>query len=269
MKKFKIVYIFITLGTLIVLGYLGFSIWNFSNDDKDIICTDIEINLIDKDKIKLISPNEIAKIIENLDLGPIGKKYKKIQTEAIEDALLKNPMIKTAECYKTPSGILKLDVLQRSPKFIIAGQESYYIDNDRKLLPISLNYAAYLPIVSGRVTKSLATGIVYDFVDFLEKNPFWNAQIEQIYIREDMKVELIPRVGDAVIILGKFDNFSSKLENLKKLYDHGFSTIGWNRYQEIDLQFENQIVCKKISTEHTKPLVHTVQINDSSVVKKL
>jgi len=142
-------------------------------------------------------------------------------------------MIKKVECYKTPSGTLCLEVQQRSPKFIIAGNESYYVDTDRKFLPISLNYSVYVPVVSGRVTKSMATGVIYDFVSYLEENPFWNAQIEQIYIREDMNVELIPRVGDAVIMLGKLNNFAVKLDNLHKLYTQGFNVMGWNRYEKI------------------------------------
>lgn len=268
MKISKIGYIFIILGITIVLGYLGFSIWSFSNKDKDIICVDLNIYFIDKEKIKLISETEIAKILESHGLNPIGKTYKRIRTESIENELLKNPMIKKVECYKTPSGTLCLEVQQRSPKFIIAGNESYYVDTDRKFLPISLNYSVYVPVVSGRVTKSMATGVIYDFVSYLEENPFWNAQIEQIYIREDMNVELISRVGDAVIMLGKLNNFAVKLDNLHKLYTQGFNVMGWNRYEKIDLQYENQIVCTK-KGKHTKPKVEIVENNDSSVVKKL
>lgn len=269
MKISKIGYVFIILGIAIILGYLGFSIWSFSNKDNGIVCNKLDIYLVDKDEIKLISQTEIAKILDNNDLNPVGKAYKRIETESIERELMKNPMIKNAECYKTPSGAIRLDVLQRSPKFIIAGQESFYVDADRKLLPVSLNYAIYVPVVTGRVTKSLATGPIYDFVSYLEENPFWNAQIEQIYICEDLNIELIPRVGDAVIMLGKLENYKVKLENLRKLYKQGFNVMGWNRYERIDLQYENQIVCTKVGAEHAKPVVEIVQNNDSSVVKKL
>lgn len=269
MKTSKIGLVFILLGTLIVLSYLGFSIWSFSHKDKDIVCNKLDIYLTDKEDIRLISQKEIAKILDNKDLNPVGRTYKNIETESIERELMKNPMIKNAECYKTPSGSVRLDVLQRIPKFIIAGQESFYVDVDRKILPVSLNYAVYVPVVTGRVTKSMATGPVFDFVSYLEENPFWNAQIEQIYICEDMTIELIPRVSDAVIVLGKLENYKVKLENLHKLYKQAFNVMGWNRYERIDLQYENQIVCTRAGAEHAKPKIETVQNNDSTASKKI
>jgi cell division protein FtsQ len=115
----------------------------------------------------------------------------------------------------------------------------------------------------------MTTRQIFDFVNYLEKDTFWNAQIEQIYIREDLIVELIPRVGNAVIILGRFDNFEKKLRNLHQLYTQAFNVIGWNRYDKIDLQFQGQIVCTKTGT---KPMIikrDTVVVNDSLSIKKI
>ena len=116
-------------------------------------------------------------------------------------------------------------------------------------MPVSTNYAAYVPVVSGRVTISMASGKLFDFVGFVADDPFWNAQIEQINVRDDLKIELVPRVGDAIIMLGTLDNYASKLEKLKKLYARGFNVIGWNRYRMIDLQYKDQIVCDKMGEQ--------------------
>lgn len=269
MKISKTGYIFISLGVILVLGYIIFAVIKFSQDDKDIVCNNLEIILTDQDKITLISQAEIAKILETEDLNPMGKKYKSIRTEKIEDVLHKNPMIKRAECYKTTYGTVKLEITQRTPKFMIAGFENYYIDNDRKLLPVSLSYAAYVPVVSGSVTKTMATGVLFDFVSYLETDQFWNAQIEQIYVRPDQTIELVPRVGDAIIYLGNTVNYQKKLSNLLKLYKEGFNTTGWNRYAKIDLQYENQIVCTRKSNTSTESIVDIVQKNDSNLTKEL
>jgi cell division protein FtsQ len=126
-----------------------------------------------------------------------------------------------------------------------------------------------VPVVSGTVTKSFATGKLFDFVSFIVGDPFWNAQIEQIYIREDLKIVLVPRVGDATIVLGKLDNYELKLEKLYRLYKGGFNTMGWNHYEKIDLQYDNQIVCTKKGLKTTHPKIEIVQNNDSSTVKKI
>lgn len=261
--------ILISLCIIAVLSYIGFVVWEYADADKSIICTNLDVQMKDESSMRLISEFEIAKILDSKGLNPVGEKYKNISTEEIERELLRNGMIKTAECYKTTSGKVIVEVKQRTPKFLIAGNDSYYVDSDRKLMPVSLNYAAYVPVVSGRVLKGMATHEIFDFVSYLEKDTFWNAQIEQIFIRDDLRVELIPRVGNGVILLGKFENFESKLRNLHQLYKQAFNVVGWNRYDKIDLQYQGQIVCTKTGT---KPIVikrDTVVVNDSLAIKKI
>lgn len=230
----------------------------------------MEVIMKDDRSIRFISEKEIARILDQNSLNPVGARLGRISTEKIEAKLLENELIKSAECYKTNSGKIVVEVKQRTPKYLIAGNQSYYVDTDRKFMPVSLNYAAYVPVVSGRVLRGMAVNEIFNFVSYLEKDTFWNAQIEQIYIREDLKAELIPRVGNSVIILGSFDNFEKKLRNLKALYTKGFTQLGWNRYDKIDLQYKGQIVCTKTGT---KPEVaikpDTTVVNDSSIVKKI
>ena len=262
-------YVLITFFTTLVLGYLAFSIWYFSGREKENVCRKLEIVMAESNGKQLVTETEVAQILENNDLNPIGKTIKNINTESIEDILHKNPMIKVAECYKTPSGIVHIRILQRCPKFRVVGWGSYYIDNDRKTMPISKNYAAYVPVVSGRATVSMMTGKMFDFVTFLEENPFWNAQIEQIYIRDDLKIELVPRVGDAIIMLGTLDNYQAKLEKLRKLYVKGFNVVGWNKYKLIDLQYKDQVVCSKDGQKTQQSKVVTDSKKDSIIARKL
>ena len=65
MKISKTGYIFISLGVILVLGYIIFAVIKFSQDDKDIVCNNLEIILTDQDKITLISQAEIAKILDS------------------------------------------------------------------------------------------------------------------------------------------------------------------------------------------------------------
>jgi len=268
-------YILITFFTTLILGYLVFSVWYFSGSDKENVCKRLDIELVDSTKVQLITQKDIAQILEESNLNPIGKTIKYIHTEDIERLLYKNPMIKVAECYKTPSGIVNIRIQQRIPKFRVVGLGSYYIDINRKQMPVSQNYAAYVPVVSGKVTVSMAAGRIFDFVTFLEENPFWNAQIEQIVVRDDRKIELIPRVGDAVIMLGTLDNFKTKLGKLQKLYLKGFNVIGWNRYKVIDLQYKDQVVCNKDMQTEPQPIAaqiakkDSVEKKDSIIARKL
>ena len=262
-------YILISISIALILGYFVFSLWYFSGKENENVCSRLDIVLIDSTKIQLITEKDIAQILDDNKLNPVGKTVKYIQTESIEQILRKNPMIRQAECYKTPTGIVNIKIKQRLPKFRVVGLGSYYIDVDRKPMPISGNYSAYVPIVSGRVTVSMACRQLFDFVTFLEENPFWNAQIEQIYVREDSRIELIPRIGDAVIMLGSLDNFQAKLSKLYKLYQQGFNVIGWNRYKVINLEFKNQVVCNKEYDLNALPIAVNEEKKDSIIASKL
>jgi len=263
-------YILISLGALIVLSYAGMSLWTFSHKSRNVICNDVVIRFVDNENRQLLSVEDVTEVLEDENLFPIGKANKKIRTESIERTLRANEMIEDVQSFKTPSGVVQIVIYQRQPKFrVCAGFENYYIDSNRKVMPLTPKYAPYIPVVSGRVSRSRAKSVIYDFVTFLENNPFWNAQIEQIYIKEDLSVELVPRVGDAIIILGTFDNFVAKLSKLEKLYKHGFGVLGWNKYQTIDLQYKDQVVCTKVGKQSHITIPDIENKTDSTIAKKI
>ena len=262
-------YLLISLYAVLVIGYLVSTFRHFSGRERGNVCHDVKIILVDSSNVQLITQKDIALILEENDLNPIGKTFRHIHTESIEKILRKNPMIKVAECYKTPTGTITIKILQRSPKFRVVGFSSYYMDVDRKPMPVSDNYAAYVPVVSGRVTVTMCKGKMFDFVTYIVDHPFWNAQIEQIYVRDDLKIELVPRVGDAIILLGSLDNFESKLDKLKKIYLGGFNVMGWNKYKVIDLQYKDQVVCSKVGQQVAPPKVVLEDKKDSIIASKL
>lgn len=261
-------YILIAFFAILVLGCLVFSLRYFSGREKDNVCRKLDIIMMENNGKQLVTEKEIAQILDDNNLNPVGKTIKHIRTESIEELLRKNPMIKVVQCYKTPAGVVTIRVLQRSPKFRVVGFISYYVDADRKTMPVSMNYAAYVPVVSGRTTVSMMTSKMFDFISFLEENPFWNAQIEQIYVCDDLKIELVPRVGDAIIKLGTLDNYQAKLEKLHKLYLKGLNVVGWNKYKVIDLRYKDQVVCSKVGLGPELKKVITEK-KDSIIAKKL
>jgi cell division protein FtsQ len=41
------------------------------------------------------------------------------------------------------------------------------------------------------------------------------------------------------------DFVTKKMGRLEKFYKYGLSQAGWNKYSSINLEFDNQIICKK------------------------
>ncbi len=244
MKRPVLNKILVICSIAVVILYVVISLYGFTEKRKNTICEQIDIVLSEQGKTGLINPESIESQLKKQQVYPVGKALKDISTEKIENVLQQNGLIKSSECYFTPNGTVRIHIYQCTPKFRVIGKENYYIDTERKRINPT-DYTAYVPVVSGYVTYEMASGELFDFITFLEKNSFWNAQIEQIYVRPDQKIELVPRVSDSIILLGSLDNYPAKLEKLKKLYVNGFNKIGWNRYKTIDLQYKGQIVCTK------------------------
>ena len=90
-------------------------------------------------------------------------------------------------------------------------------------------------------------------------SPLWSNQIVQINVLPNKSIELVPRVGNHIVCLGQLPEESlvsvqqdsivsftlRKLERLEKFYRYGLSVAGWDKYKYIDIEFDNQIICKR------------------------
>ncbi len=238
--------IYISLGTVAILSYLLFAFFAFSYKPDKQVCKGVQVLIKDSARLRFITKKEIILCLEQQELNPVGINLQTVQTEAIERLLKRQPRIKNAECYKTPSGIVFIEITQREPILrVMNSGRSYYVDREGEVMPVSSNFAAYVPIVTGAVNEEFAKGQLYDFALYLRRNAFWNAQIEQIHVDYSEEIELIPRVGNQIILLGKLDNYEYKLDKLFSLYKNGFSKTGWNCYRQINLKYDNQVVCTK------------------------
>lgn len=81
--------------------------------------------------------------------------------------------------------------------------------------------------------------------DFVNKDQFWRAQIEQVFVQENGELLVVPQVGDYLIEFGTPEDYTLKLRNLKAVYQQGFKNLGWNKYKTISVKYRNQVVCTK------------------------
>ncbi|MCL2596305.1 MAG: cell division protein FtsQ [Paludibacter sp.] len=246
-NKSLILKIFIIAAVIIAVGYLLTAFVFFSGNKNKGVCNSVKVNILDENKINILDKNSVEIFISKSKNNPVNKQISTLQTEKLENELLKNyPAIKSVECYITNSKMMFVDIVQREPKFrVMTGAENYYVDSEGKTFSSATNSSSYVPVISGNVTKTFATEKLPPLINFIEKNKFWNAQIEQIYVTDKQDIELVPRVGGAIILFGDLTDIEKKFDKLQTLYSEGFSVIGWNRYKTIDLRFKNQVVCTK------------------------
>lgn len=238
--------IFILLFLMLVTVYLVIAVTTLNAKPDEQTCEGMELVINDSIDYGFITKKDILHLLTNKKMSPIGKKMNEVNTRQLENVLKEHPLIGNVECFRIPNGKIGIEITQRIPilRIMATNGENYYLDEKGVTMPTT-NNVANVAIVTGHVDKGFAQKELYEFGLFLKENPFWDAQIQQINVTPAKELELVPRVGEHIIFIGKPGNYEKKFERLKIFYQKGLNQVGWNKYSKISLEFDNQIICTK------------------------
>lgn len=243
-------HIIVVLLDIVIAVYLLMAVTVFNEpDEKAMVCAEVNIR-IDNNASGLLSPAEVKRLLERQHLYPLAQPMQFISTRTIEEALMDNPYVEAVECYKTQNGHISVNLTQRQPVLHVmpANDAQYYVDVHGAILP-HMRLAGDLLVATGAMQRSYAQERLAPIARYIFDDEFWKAQAEQLNVLPDSTLELVPRVGDHIIYLGAPTNVPKKLERLRKFYKYGLTRAGWNRYQRISVEYDNQIVCKRKNAE--------------------
>ncbi len=232
---------------LLIIVYLCIAMTVINGKSPEKVCRDMGLIIRDTVYAGFITMEEITSILKENDLYPVDKQLEEVHTGLMEEVLSGHPLINHVECYKTPSGKVNVAVSQRIPLLRVMERDgkSYYLDDQGKIMPAYTHVIAHIPVVTGFVREEFVRNELYGLAMFLQQDKFWNAQVMQVNVLANGEIELVPRVGEHLIFLGKPDKIAEKLSRLRTFYDKALGKVGWNKYSRISLEFENQIICTK------------------------
>jgi cell division protein FtsQ len=251
----KILIIIPALYLVIMPGYL-------THITDSIPCGGISISIDDSSDYHFVSKREITGLISQNNTRIFGKPISEIPLPEIEGRISQLRELKDTRVYTTIDGVLHVSVDQRDPVMrVIAGGGDYFIDDEGIVIRRRGLYTPRLHIVGGniKITGPMLNGVsvldtsikhsilkdIYQFVEYINSDSFWSAQIDQIYVDNDDEIDLFPRLGNNIVHLGTIENFEGKLRNLETFYKDVLPEVGWNKYELINLEFRDQIVCRK------------------------
>lgn len=255
--------ILIFLGYTILLaalgGYFFFGTMLEKQGKTKEICRTIKVTLLDSSQNRFVTSDEVIEIIEGFMGETVGKKNGDININLIEELLNKRSAIKMAQVSLTRRGKMSINITQRRPVLRIQTENGgFYVDQTEYIFPLIDNFTSYVPIVSGNIPiiinsehrgkaledkENWVSAILY-LGTFLDSNPFWNAQIEQIYVDTNGDILLCPRIGSHKIIFGDLNDIEEKFNKLYAFYKNVIPQEGWEKYSTVNLKYKNQIVCK-------------------------
>lgn len=246
----------ILIAIYLLLAFVSFN----KKGDPKALCSKVNIDIADNAAGGFLDAKVIKERLQKTGFYPIGRQLKDVDTRGIEEMLRRSPFVKTAECYKTEGGYVYISVTQRMPVIRIKADngDDYYVDDHDCIMPRS-SYTSDLIIASGNINRWYAINYISPLGKAIMQNDVWKNLIEQINITPNLGVELVPRIGDHIVYIGQLPEITDKskhdkdiaqfvdkkMTRLEKFYKYGLSQVGWNKYSYVNIEFDNQIICKR------------------------
>ena len=246
--------------------------WKAKEEKK---CSSIEIELVGENTAALfIDEKEILQIIHEQGIKeglPIGA----VNLNTLEKYLETIRWVKHVELFLDNTQALQVKIEQRIPiaRIFTASGNSFYIDKEGLQLPLKQLTVLRLPVFTNfpsdqqKLSKpdSLLLNDILHFTKAVQSDSFFMAQTAQVNIAVNGDFELVPTVGDHMVLIGSVENIEDKLNRLYTFYKKVWVQSGLNAYQVIDCRFDNQIVALKKGMQPIRFSANDLPSKDSTM----
>jgi len=231
-------------------------------------CNNLNIT-IDYDSASVfVTTDEVKANLISLFGNIEAQRLNEIDVQKMETTLQQNPFISKVDISTDISGDLNVKVKQKKPLLKVYNKigQQFFITTEGSLMPVSDHGSQRVIIANGNIldiynvsldlnkqnsdntdtllNRSMLFKIWY-LTKYINTDPFLKAQIDEIFINQKQDIELVPRVGNQLIVFGDIDNIDIKFKKLNAIYQDVFIKTGWNKYSVINLKYKNQVICTK------------------------
>ena len=215
----------------------------------------MNVELVGENTVALfMDEKEILQIINDKGIKA-GLPIESVNLNELEKNLQSIKWVKHAEMFLDNQQALQIKIEQRIPiaRIFTSSGNSFYIDKEGWKLPLKQLTVLRLPVFTGFPSDqeklsspdSLLLKDILHFTKAIEQDSFFMAQIAQINIASNGDFEMVPSVGEHMVLIGAVDNIEDKLNRLYSFYKQVWVQAGVNAYQVLDCRFDHQIVALK------------------------
>ena len=240
MKYFTWINIRLLMIIAVIIGLFSFT--SYRNERRKIKST--EVVFIGENTL-FIKPEMVNKLLieKNKELKTISKVD--LDLKELEKSVNKQEMIQNADVFVSVDGVLKAVVKQKTPVgrvFDEAG--SFYIDCKGNKMPLSDNYTARVPLVSGEINVINKEKLA-EVLNMITQDDFLKKNIIGLQVLQNGSLILENRNYDFQIDFGRTINIEKKFNNYKAFFQKAVSDSTLKNYRRINLKFTKQVVCIK------------------------
>ena len=232
----------IRLVLMLVLVMFLFSFASIRNENRKI--GKIDVKIIDKDTPFLL-PEMVNKLLieKNQDSKTITKEG--LDLKKLENSINQHELIQKADVFVSVDGVLKAVVKQKTPLGrVVSETGSFYIDYEGSRMPLSDNYTARVPLISGEI-NGVKKEKLSEVLKMIYEDEFLKKNIISVQVLSSGSLIMENRNYDFDIDFGRIINIDKKFKNYKAFFQKAVSDSTLNKYKKINLKFTQQVVCIK------------------------
>jgi cell division protein FtsQ len=197
------------------------------------------------EKNLFLKPETVNKLLieKNREVKTISKV--KLDLNQLEKNLNSYKLIEKSQVSVSIDGVLKAVVQQKVPLVRFFTQKgSYYIDYKGNKMPLSENFTARVPLVTGAFQVKNNEKLI-ELFRLIYNDNFLKKNIIGIQLMSNGSIKMINRNYDYQINFGETKRMNAKFNNYKVFYQKAAADSLLNNYKTIDLRFSKQVVCTK------------------------
>jgi cell division protein FtsQ len=226
---------------LLMLIVMLYAFSNTKNDDRKVSEPEV---VFEGEENLFITHQTVSKLLIQNQGGVKNMPKETLDLNQLETALNLNPMIRSAQVFVGVDGKLTAEVKQKKPIARVHNSKSFYIDDQGGFMPLSTNYTARVPIVTGEIGENDLLN-VYKMATKIENDDFLKKHVTVIHQDEDGNISLRLRQCKFDVYLGSLTQLNKKINNLKVFYKKATKEKLMNNYSKVNLQFDSQVICTK------------------------
>lgn len=219
-----------------------YSFTSMKNNQRKI--TKVEVRFLDN-TMPFITAETVNKLLieKNNNAQTITKET--LVLNKLENSVNKQALVEKAEVFVSVDGVLKAVVKQKTPLGRVSAENrSFYIDYQGDVMPLSANYTARVPLISGDV-KGVKKEKLAQVLRTIYEDEFLQKNIIGVQVLPNGSLILENRNYDFGIDFGRMINIERKFNNYKAFFQKAVLDSTLKNYRMINLKFTQQVVCIK------------------------
>jgi cell division protein FtsQ len=240
MKLFK--WTNIRLVFMLILVVFLFSFTSSRNKNRKLTKT---VVIFVGDSTPFVNQETVNKLLIENKKDPQSIRKDNLDLNKLEKALNAQEMIEKSDVFVSIDGVLKAVVKQKTPiARVFDGDDSFYIDYEGSIMPLSANFTARVPLVFGEINKKNRKDLA-ELFRIIHDDAFLKKNIIGVQIMPNGSLLMSNRNFNYQIDFGRAIKVREKFNNYKAFFQKAILDSLINKYKIVDLRFKHQVVCTK------------------------